>query len=80
MWSQVSNGLANGYLQRSSVDTTVGLRFQFRSIVNSARRYAIEGAESDRPLLLVQKLHGNSISMWTAVSTHSLIEEHVCES
>jgi predicted porin len=29
MWSQVSNGLANGYLQRSSIDPTVGLRFQF---------------------------------------------------
>jgi predicted porin len=29
MWSQVSNGLANSYLQRSSVDPTIGLRFQF---------------------------------------------------
>lgn len=29
MWSQVSNGLANGYLQRSSIDPTVGLRFHF---------------------------------------------------
>jgi predicted porin len=29
MWSQVSNGLANGFLQRSSSDPTVGLRFQF---------------------------------------------------
>jgi predicted porin len=29
MWSQVSNGLANGYLQGSSVDPTIGLRFQF---------------------------------------------------
>jgi predicted porin len=29
MWSQISNGLANGFLQRSSVDPTVGLRFQF---------------------------------------------------
>jgi predicted porin len=29
MWSQVSNGLANGFLQRSSIDPTVGLRFQF---------------------------------------------------
>jgi predicted porin len=29
MWSQVSNGLSNGFLQRSSVDPTVGLRFQF---------------------------------------------------
>jgi hypothetical protein len=29
MWSQVSNCLANGFLQRSSIDPTVGLRFQF---------------------------------------------------
>jgi predicted porin len=29
MWSQVSNGLANGFLQRSAIDPTVGLRFQF---------------------------------------------------
>jgi predicted porin len=29
MWSRVSNGLANGFLQRSSIDPTVGLRFQF---------------------------------------------------
>jgi predicted porin len=29
MWSQVRNGLANGFLQRSSIDPTVGLRFQF---------------------------------------------------
>jgi len=29
MWSQVSNGLASGFLQRSSIDPTVGLRFQF---------------------------------------------------
>jgi predicted porin len=29
MWSQVSNGLANGFLQKSSIDPTVGLRFQF---------------------------------------------------
>jgi predicted porin len=29
MWSQVSNGLASGFLQRSSVDPTVGMRFQF---------------------------------------------------
>jgi predicted porin len=29
MWSQVSNGLANGFLQRSSIDPTVGMRFQF---------------------------------------------------
>jgi predicted porin len=29
MWSQVANGLANGFLQRSSIDPTVGLRFQF---------------------------------------------------
>jgi predicted porin len=29
MWSQVSNGLANGFLQRSSIDPTIGLRFQF---------------------------------------------------
>jgi predicted porin len=29
MWSQVENGLASGFLQRSSIDPTVGLRFQF---------------------------------------------------
>jgi predicted porin len=29
MWSQVSNGLSNGFLQRSNIDPTVGLRFQF---------------------------------------------------
>ena len=29
MWSRVANGLANGFLQRSSIDPTVGLRFQF---------------------------------------------------
>ena len=29
MWSQVSNGLANGYLQRSMIDPTVGLRLRF---------------------------------------------------
>ena len=29
MWSQVSNGLANGFLQRDSIDPTVGMRFQF---------------------------------------------------
>ena len=29
MWSQVSNGLSNGFLQRYSVDPTVGMRFQF---------------------------------------------------
>jgi hypothetical protein len=29
MWSQVSNGCANGYLQRSSLDPAIGLRFQF---------------------------------------------------
>jgi predicted porin len=29
MWSEVSNGLANGFLQRSSIDPTVGMRFQF---------------------------------------------------
>jgi predicted porin len=29
MWSEVSNGLASGFLQRSSIDPTVGLRFQF---------------------------------------------------
>ena len=29
MWSHVSNGLASGFLQRSSIDPTVGLRFQF---------------------------------------------------
>jgi predicted porin len=29
MWSNVSNGLASGFLQRSSIDPTVGMRFQF---------------------------------------------------
>jgi len=29
MWSQVSNGLGNGFLQKSTIDPTVGLRFQF---------------------------------------------------
>jgi predicted porin len=29
MWSQVSNGLSNGFLQTYSVDPTVGMRFQF---------------------------------------------------
>jgi hypothetical protein len=29
MWSQVSNGLASGFLQTNSIDPTVGLRFQF---------------------------------------------------
>jgi predicted porin len=29
MWSQVSNGLASGFLQRTAIDPTVGLRFQF---------------------------------------------------
>jgi predicted porin len=29
MWSQVSNGLANGFLQRSSIDPTIGLHLQF---------------------------------------------------
>ena len=29
MWSQVSNGLASGFLNRSSIDPTVGLRYQF---------------------------------------------------
>jgi predicted porin len=29
MWGQVSNGLASGFLQRSAIDPTVGLRFQF---------------------------------------------------
>jgi hypothetical protein len=29
MWSHVSNGLASGFLQRSSIDPTVGLRVQF---------------------------------------------------
>jgi predicted porin len=29
MWSQVYNGLANGFLQRLSIDPTIGLRFQF---------------------------------------------------
>jgi predicted porin len=37
-WSQVSNGLANGYLQISSVDPTIGLRFQFRSTFDSTLR------------------------------------------
>ena len=29
MYSQVANGLANGFLNRSTIDPTVGLRFQF---------------------------------------------------
>ncbi|MGR4932248.1 porin [Bradyrhizobium sp. CAR08] len=29
MWSQVSNGLASGFLQRSTIDPTVGLRYRF---------------------------------------------------
>lgn len=29
MWSQASNGLASGFLQRSSIDPTVGLRYKF---------------------------------------------------
>jgi predicted porin len=29
MYSQVANGLANGFLNRSTVDPTVGMRFQF---------------------------------------------------
>ncbi|WP_051397209.1 porin [Bradyrhizobium elkanii] len=29
MWAQVSNGLASGFLHRSAIDPTVGLRFQF---------------------------------------------------
>jgi predicted porin len=29
MWSQVSNGLANGFLQRSAIDPTIGLRYRF---------------------------------------------------
>ncbi len=29
MWSQVSNELASGFLNRSSIDPTVGLRYQF---------------------------------------------------
>jgi predicted porin len=29
MWSQVSNGLASGFRQRSSIDPTAGLRFRF---------------------------------------------------
>jgi predicted porin len=29
MYSQVENGLANGFLNRSTIDPTVGLRFQF---------------------------------------------------
>jgi hypothetical protein len=29
MWSQVSNGLASGFLNRSSIDPTIGLRYQF---------------------------------------------------
>lgn len=29
MWSQVSNGLASGFLQRSSIDPTVGFRYRF---------------------------------------------------
>jgi len=29
MYSQVNNGLASGFLHRSAIDPTVGLRFQF---------------------------------------------------
>jgi len=29
MYSQVSNGLASGFLHRSTIDPTAGLRFQF---------------------------------------------------
>jgi predicted porin len=29
MWSLVANGLANGFLHRSAIDPTVGMRFQF---------------------------------------------------
>jgi len=31
MWSQVSNGLANGFLQRSSIDPTVGCASSFET-------------------------------------------------
>ena len=29
MFSKVSSGLANGYLERNNIDPTVGLRFRF---------------------------------------------------
>ena len=29
MFSEVNNGLANGYLARQNIDPTVGLRFRF---------------------------------------------------
>jgi hypothetical protein len=29
MFSEVNNGLSNGYLHHTTVDPTVGLRFQF---------------------------------------------------
>jgi hypothetical protein len=29
MWSSVQDGLANGYLQTSTVDPTIGVRFTF---------------------------------------------------
>ena len=29
MYSQVNDGLANGYLQRNNIDPTVGVRFRF---------------------------------------------------
>jgi hypothetical protein len=29
MYSQVNNGLANGYLNRNAIDPTAGVRFQF---------------------------------------------------
>ena len=29
MYSQVNDGLANGYIQRNNIDPTVGLRFRF---------------------------------------------------
>jgi hypothetical protein len=29
MYTQVNNGLANGYLHRGAIDPTAGIRFQF---------------------------------------------------
>jgi hypothetical protein len=29
MWSNVSHGLANGYLETTTIDPTIGLRFSF---------------------------------------------------
>ena len=51
MWSQVSNGLSNGFLQRSSIDPTVGLRFQFSSIIGSCTLRNRKADRVDPPAL-----------------------------